>query len=117
MKLDQTASCRVCQIPITFIGKLESNDEDKAEIFRRLGIDVPQEQIQLRANMGKYHRHSNKGMKQRKKDPGNGVLSDPMMEAYSGLDLKIVQKLYDIYKLDFEIFDYSPEECFKVARQ
>ena len=28
----------------------------------------------------------------------------------------MVKKLYDLYKVDFEMFDYSPDEYFKVAK-
>ena len=36
---------------------------------------------------------------------------------FSELDLKTIERLYQIYKADFDLFGYSPDEFFKYAKQ
>ena len=45
-----------------------------------------------------------------------GSTKDLAKNYFSELDITIVMKLYEFYKVDFEMFDYSPDEYFKVAK-
>ena len=45
-----------------------------------------------------------------------GSTKDLSKNYFSELDITIVMKLYEFYKVDFEMFDYSPDEYFKVAK-
>ena len=45
-----------------------------------------------------------------------GSTEDLAKKYFSELDITMVKKLYDLYKVDFEMFDYSPDEYFKVAK-
>ena len=47
-------------MPITFIGKLETNDADKTAIMERLGIDFPREQVELKLNPGLFRANETK---------------------------------------------------------
>ena len=35
---------------------------------------------------------------------------------FSQLDLETITNLYDLYKVDFELFDYIPNDYFEIAR-
>ena len=45
-----------------------------------------------------------------------GSTKDLAKNYFSELDITIVMKLYEFYKVDFEMFDYSPDEYFQVAK-
>ena len=45
-----------------------------------------------------------------------GSTKDLAKNYFSELDIRMVKELYELYKVDFEMFDYSPDEYFKVAK-
>ena len=45
-----------------------------------------------------------------------GSTKDLAKKYFSELDKTMVRKLYEFYKVDFEMFDYNPDEYFKVAK-
>ena len=45
-----------------------------------------------------------------------GSTKDLAKNYFSELDVTMVKKLHEFYKVDFEMFDYSPDEYFKVAK-
>ena len=45
-----------------------------------------------------------------------GSTRDLAKKYFSELDKTMVRKLYEFYKVDFEMFDYNPDEYFKVAK-
>ena len=46
-----------------------------------------------------------------------GSTKDLARKYFSELELDRVKDLYSVYKVDFEMFGYSPEEYFNVARK
>ena len=36
---------------------------------------------------------------------------------FSEMDIDTVKRLYQLYKVDFEMFGYTPDEYFKIARK
>ena len=45
-----------------------------------------------------------------------GSTKDLAKNYFSELDVTMVKKLHEFYKVDFEMFDYRPDEYFKVAK-
>lgn len=45
-----------------------------------------------------------------------GSTRDLALKYFSELDIMIVRRLYEFYKVDFEMFGYSPEEYFIIAK-
>ena len=45
-----------------------------------------------------------------------GSTKDLAKNYFSELDVTMVKKLHEFYKVDFEMFDYSPDEYFQVAK-
>ena len=80
--------CAYCSVPYAVISKAETFEEDKRFIGKMAGIQF--EDIQV-------HKSSGGGTKE-------------LARKYFGLlDRKTVDQLYEFYKVDFEMFGYSPE--------
>ena len=39
------------------------------------------------------------------------------MKYFSELNIETARRLYELYKVDFEMFDYSPDEYIKLSRK
>lgn len=46
-----------------------------------------------------------------------GSTKDLARKYFSEMDIDTVKRLYQLYKVDFEMFGYSPDEYFKLARK
>ena len=46
----------MCEIPLTYIAKLETSNRDKANLFHRLGFNLPPRHITIKKNTGPYKR-------------------------------------------------------------
>lgn len=82
-----------------FIAKLEHFDEDKKYIFDKVGMNNTIEALQVNPTKA-------------------GHASNPMEKARYFGTLKS-QEIYDLYlkyKMDHDLFDYSPEEYLKLAK-
>ena len=85
--------CLYCDVDFDVIGKLEDFNEDVAYIATKLNLT---EQLGLL----NYIQH---------KTPGNGDKSRRERRDYymSKLSTQMVQDLYELYKIDFEMFSYD----------
>ena len=45
-----------------------------------------------------------------------GSTRDLARKYFSELDIMTVRRLYEFYKVDFEMFGYSPDEYFEIAK-
>ena len=45
-----------------------------------------------------------------------GSTNELARKYFSELDINTTKQLYELYKVDFEMFDYSPEEYFELSR-
>ena len=45
-----------------------------------------------------------------------GNTKDLARKYFSELDVETVKRLYMLYKVDFEMFGYSPDDYFKLAK-
>jgi len=82
--------CGYCDVDYEFIGKLESFEEDWTYI---------NDEKSLNSLQNPFFLHSNK-----KKKLNSTALY------FSYLDKKVIQKLTDLYRVDFEMFGYSPQD-------
>ena len=46
-----------------------------------------------------------------------GSTKDLARKYFSEMDIDTAKRLYQLYKVDFEMFGYSPDEYFKLARK
>ena len=46
-----------------------------------------------------------------------GSTKENAMKYFSEIDFDSAKRLYELYKVDFEMFDYSPDEYFKLSRK
>jgi len=90
--------CTPCSVRYDAVAKFETLREDQEYILRRSGVDHV---IDIEAKW----RHLTKGKPTR-------AVADSY---FSTLTREQAQKLYWKYKLDFELFDYSPEEYFRMT--
>lgn len=57
------------------------------------------------------------GVRPEHKNPGKGKhTNESLVNSFSELTTSQVRGLYEIFKYDFEIFDYSPDAFMKIAR-
>ena len=79
--------CGFCTIPYTVVGRLESIQQDLYYIGGMAGVQFG-------------HYSSN---------PSSGGSSNQLAKKYfSELDKRTIRQLYEIYKVDFEMFGYHP---------
>ena len=79
--------CGHCSIPYTVVGKLETIQQDLFFIGRMVGV-----------NFSSSATNPSSG----------GNTSSLAMEYFSKLDKEVVKQLYSSYRMDFELFGYSP---------
>ncbi|XP_038052168.1 carbohydrate sulfotransferase 11-like [Patiria miniata] len=85
--------CSPCRVHYDFIGKLETVDSDSKYMFKLFGLH--------NATYPSYSR-------------SNVSSSDLYEQYFSRVELKDLQRLWEIYKLDFELFGYpKPKELNK----
>ncbi|XP_041463716.1 carbohydrate sulfotransferase 11-like [Lytechinus variegatus] len=87
--------CRPCDVKYDIIGKYETLDDDADFILRSANVDPSV----------KYPQAS--------KSATNSSSLDILKKYYSQLTRDQLQKLYEVYKRDFELFDYSLEAFYK----
>ena len=91
------ARCGFCSVEYSSILKLENLNEELFHVFERVGLAhiLPMEATII-------HRNDNS-----KED------FDKTAYYMSQIDPERIMKLYDLYKMDFEMFDYSVAEYFQ----
>ena len=81
-------------------GKFETLESDAAFVLEQAGL------------LGRVKRPwANKQVNKRNGD------QDPSLQYFQQISKKQVQDLFDIYRLDFEMFDYSAQEYFDLFTQ
>ena len=82
------SSCPFCAIEFDIIGQLEDYEEDERFIIEKLDLDLP---------LG-VHKNDAQGEKSK---------SEKRNEFFSKLSIELTQKIFNVYKLDFEMFGYD----------
>lgn len=93
-----TNFCTPCQVRFDVILKFETLDEDQRYLIEKAG---------LTGVIKAEHRNMGKGKN----------TQELLTSYYAQLTKSQVKGLYQIFKHDFEIFDYSPNEYFNAARE
>jgi len=88
--------CGYCDIPYTVIARAENIAEDQKYIGHMANV-----------TFHKIESHVSSG----------GSTKDLARKYFSEMDIDTVKRLYQLYKVDFEMFGYSPDEYFKLARK
>ena len=83
-----TPRCAYCTVPYTVIGKLETMDEDLRYIKQMAGVKF---------ELMKENQSS------------GGSTTDLTRKYFKQLDKKVVLQLFELYRVDFEMFGYSLE--------
>ena len=89
------ASCSYCNVPYKYVQKMETFDRDAEEILKEVGLE----------KFSKLHKHNN----QRKSNISSQELT---MAYFEKVPREIKIELYNIYKYDFESFNYSAQDYF-----
>ena len=82
------SKCGYCTVPYTVIGRIESIDEDLDFIGQMAGVEFEKE-----------HKNENIG----------GSTEDLAVKYFGLLDQKVVMQLYELYRVDFELFGYTAD--------
>ena len=93
-----TNFCTPCQVHFDLILKFETLDEDQRYLIEKAG---------LTGIIKPEHRNTGKGKN----------TNEILMSFYAQLTKSQVKGLYNVFRHDFELFDYSPDEFIKVARE
>jgi hypothetical protein len=81
------SSCPFCAIDFDIIGQLEDYEEDEKFIVEKLDLDLP---------LGVHKNDA----------PGKKSKGEKRKEFFSELSTELTQKIFNVYKLDFEMFGY-----------
>lgn len=93
-----TNFCTPCQVKFDVIMKFETLDEDQRYLIEKASL----------TNLIKpEHKNSGKGKH----------TNDQLMSHYAQLTKSQVKGLHELFKFDFELFDYSASEFVKVAQE
>jgi len=87
--------CAFCDIPYRVIAKAETFQEDQQYIGQLAGVELDQVET-----------HHSSG----------GSTRDLARKYFEQLDTRTVDKLYNLYQVDFEMFGYSPDLYRRYAR-
>ena len=82
--------CDTCNLDYRFIGKMETFSQDAKFIMEKVGINDPKIVLE-----DKVHAGSRKQTDEMAK------------KLFTHLPNEMIEKLYDLYKIDFEMFDYE----------
>jgi Sulfotransferase family len=93
-----TNFCTPCQVKFDVIAKFETLEEDQRFLIEKVAL----------GNVIKpEHKNSGKGKH----------TNELLMTHYAQLTKSQVKGLYEIFKYDFELFDYSPDVFLKIAQE
>ena len=88
-------TCKPCLVDYKFIGNTDTMKEDSEKIRKKIGVkrSLPLDHVQPSGNSKtKIHKF------------------------YSDFDKKLLDKLYNIYEMDFILFGYSPDEYYEIVQ-
>lgn len=91
--------CTPCQVRFDLILKFETLDDDQRYLIDKAGLS---------ALIKPEHKNSGKGQKN---------TNELLMNYYGQLTKSQVKGLYQVFRHDFEIFDYSPQEYLDAAQE
>ena len=86
--------CGYCTVPYTVIGRLETMEDDLQYIGQMAGVGLK-----------KVLRNKSSG----------GSTSSLAREYFRQLDRELVLQLYQLYRVDFEMFGYSVDQFFNLV--
>ena len=101
-----SSRCQHCYIPYTMIGRMETFDEDVQYIIlkNRLEKELP---------ISKALQFKSKNSSLRGKEENKSIT----MQHFSQLKTQQIQKLYELYKMDFELFEYDIDAFLHQVKQ
>ena len=91
-----SSRCQHCYIPYTLIGRMETFDEDVQYIILKNKLEK-----QLPITKTLQFKSKNSSLR------GNKENRNITMQHFSQLEKQQIEKLYELYKLDFEMFEYD----------
>jgi len=91
-----SSRCQHCYIPYTLIGRMETFDEDVQYIILKNKLEK-----QLPITKTLQFKSKNSSLR------GNKENKSITMQHFSQLEKQQIEKLYELYKLDFELFEYD----------
>lgn len=98
--------CTPCSIPFKVIGKVETFNRDSEFIIRQAGLEslllgkLPTSILKKVGNLAK------------------GTRTDRLLAKYfKDIDVMLLEQLLNIYRLDFELFDYNYTKYFEYIRK
>lgn len=92
-----TNFCTPCQVKFDIIAKFETLDEDQKYLIDKAGLSLT--------------------IKPEWKNSGKGKnTNELLMSYYAQLTKSQINNLFELFKYDFELFDYSPSEYINAAR-
>ena len=92
-------SCHPCQIDYNAIIKLESADDDTRFVMRISQLD----------KLASYEKkHETRG--------GASDKEDIRMKYFSQVSCSILMDVYMLYRYDFELFEYHPDEFLSICK-
>ena len=107
------SQCAYCHSPYTVIGRLETADEDQKYISHMANVTIPKIGNMARKfkvwPMTWFYLEYNKS--------SGGSTAQLSRKYFSEIDISTAKKLYELYKVDFEMFSYNPEEYYKYTRK
>ncbi|CRL06910.1 CLUMA_CG019471, isoform A [Clunio marinus] len=93
-----TNFCTPCQVKFDVIAKFETFEDDQKYLIEKAGLG---------SIIKPEHKNTGKGKN----------TNELLMSHYAELTKSQVKGLYQVFKYDFELFDYSPDEFIKIARE
>ena len=91
-----SSRCQHCYIPYTVIGRMETFDEDVRYIILKNRLEK-----QLPITKALQFKSKNSSLR------GNKENESITMQHFSQLKKQQIEKLYELYKMDFELFEYD----------
>ena len=88
-------SCPFCLVDFKIIGKLEEMSQDTFYILSKSDLHSNLIDIKLKMNPTKKSGHKNDLF-------------------WAEVDDRLIKNIYEVYKLDFEAFDYDPVKYFQI---
>ena len=95
--------CQYCKIPYDVIGRIETFDEDVKYIIMKNKLE---DVLPLEETLGLHKNEHGKNTTEERERHS--------LELFSELDKQEIQQLYEIYKMDFEMFRYNVSAYFRL---
>ena len=100
--------CAYCDVRYSVIAKAETIEEDQKYIGHMANVT-----FQQTGNIGLCKLEMNWFLLEANKSSG-GSTKELAKKYFSKLQINTVKQLYEFYKVDFEMFDYNPDEYLRL---